>query len=441
VGSNINTSTNTGVVAIGQGITSTNTDAVLIGRAASGGGAANVTIGADSTGTGANCVRIGNGVTTGTNTGVVAIGQGVIISGASATDNIIIGRNARNGSGGNQSDTIVIGRDSTTGSQGGSVTTDNNTIIGSNSVIEGSFSGIKTIQRNILLGSSITMQNSSTGSQVYQNNILIGSSLTVGKQTGGNSSAIVIASNASVGDGTRFSVIIGGEIKGGAGSGSGQNVIIGYQANENSDGQFSICIGKGSSLGNAGGGLQSYNTMIGYSARNDQEKSRVIGIGAFAYPRHYGAESRRIDANTSLGDTANPSRHSEDTAWIGTTTAATPTTQLTLFGVANEFLTLQNQEIISLEVMIHAKRNGVTDSFSSIIYVSIVRGINAASTTLVSAPIETHRMELGPSAGACVPVFTANTAVGYLDLNVTGPAEDTWFWTANIIKMTRTRTE
>jgi len=75
IGNDISTSTNTGVVAIGYGILTANVDAVIIGRAAEGGGTANVTVGGSSTGTGANCVRIGNGIITGVNTNIVAVGN------------------------------------------------------------------------------------------------------------------------------------------------------------------------------------------------------------------------------------------------------------------------------------------------------------------------------------------------------------------------------
>lgn len=438
IGQGNNISANTGVVAIGQGITTTNTDAVIIGRAASGGGTANVTVGGGATGTGANCVRIGNGVATGTNTGVIAIGQGAIVSGATGTDVILIGRNARTGSGGNQSDTIVIGRDSTTGSQADVLsTTDNNIIIGTNSIIQGSTSGIKTINRNILLGNSITMEITTSGSEAYQNNIIIGNFINVGKQSG-NNGAVVISNNTNVGNGTASSVVIGSEAKGGAGSGSGQNVIIGHQANGSTDGQFSVCIGRLSSLGNSGGGLQAYNTVIGYQARNDFEKSWVMSKGAYAYPRHYGAESRRIDTNTSNSDATSPSRHAENDAWIGTTTDATPTI-LTLFGVAAERLTLQDNEMIHYEVMVSAKRNGTTDTYLQKIAGGIVRGGGVGTTVLIG----TNNVRYTNTAGTgstLTYTITADSLNGAAIITVTGNAAETWQWTAYICNYVRTRT-
>jgi hypothetical protein len=313
IGNSINSSTNTGVVAIGQGITTTNTDAVIIGRAASAGGAANVTIGALSTGTGANTVRIGNTAVTNNATSSVAIGQGVTI-----------------GTGG--ANVVAIGQGVNTGLNTGVVA----------------------------IGQGITSSNIDA----------------------------VVIGRAAVGN------------------------------------QQSISIG---ALSGSGGGTPSVS--IGFNAVSN--KSYQFVKGKYGFPKHYGAESRRLGIYSVADDTVVPSRHNDNTAWIGVTANATPNI-LNLFD-SGELLTLQDNEAMHFDIMITAKRNGSTNTFITRIAGGAVRGAGVGTTSIVGqTTLYTH-------GTALTAVVSADTVSGAVQLQVTGVAAQTWEWTC-YVEYQRTRT-
>lgn len=342
VGSSISTSNSSGVTAIGQSIivTSGSTDTVIIGRAATGNALGNVTIGALSTGTGANCVRIGNSVTTGTNTGVVAIGQGITTTN---TDAVVIGRAASAGGAAN----VTIGATSTG--------TGNNCVRIGASITTSIRTGI------IALGNNIQVPN-------HNDNIVIGNSNLIQ-----NSNNVIISTNTNV--------------------------------------------------------IASNSTGIGWNININ--KTRQFAKGSYAYPLHYGAESRRLDSNNDSTDVTNPSRHAENTSWNVQTADATPTI-MTLFGVAGERLTLQDNEALHFDVYITAKQNGSTNTLIRRIAGGAVRGAGVGSTSIVG------QTQLYTHGTALTTTLTADTTNGAVQLEVTGNAS-TWQWTA-YVEYQRTRT-
>jgi len=305
--------TNTNAIVVGTQSSSTSS-AIIIGNFITNAGPASVSIGASSvSGTGANCVRIGNGVTTSINTGVVAIGQGIT---STNTDAVVIGRSAGGG-------------------------------------------GI----RNITIGANST----GTGAET----IRIGRSIT----TVAAADCIVMGRQSTIASSIDYIVILGG-----------------------------------------------FSTTL---------KARTFNKGFAAYSRHYGAESRRIDTEVSLDDSINPSRHNENTAWIGTTLDATPKI-LTLFDVFNERLTLEDNEALHFDIMITAKQNGSTNTLVRRIAGGAVRGSGVGTTTIVGqTTLYTH-------GTALTTTVSADTTNGAVVISVTGNA-NTWQWTA-LVNYQRTRT-
>jgi hypothetical protein len=334
VGRSVATGINTGVVAIGQGITTTNTDAVVIGRAASAGGTANVTIGGSATGTGANCVRIGNGVTTSSSTGVVAIGQGITNV---AADAVIIGRTAR----ADDIDCVAIGLSARAGGQA-----------------------------NITLGAS----SNGTGADC----IRVGYAIV----SGTNTDLVILGNRPTIASSINLSSLLGNNV--------------------------------------------------------NLTKTRQFAKGAYAYPRHYGAESRRIDTNNSSTDATNPTRHSDNTAWNGSTNGTT--LELLLFAQTGEYLTVQNNELLHFMVMVSAKKEGATDSRIMIMNGAAVATGGVASL-IGSGTLATS--DFNNSAGAAALTATLGVTSNRITMTVdsTNPASTgVWQWTANIINITRTRT-
>ena len=408
------TSSNTGVVAIGQGITLTNTDAIIIGR---GAGVA----------TGTQSIAIGPAVTAGD----LSI---VIGTGSTGTGNIVkIGHSAS----ANLTDSVVIGNSAT--GQGGSVV-----VIGASSIVQGANTvaigrSINTSTNTgvVAIGQGITSTNT--------DNVIIGRAASAAGAT-----SIAIGQGATAGGTNNITIGIGST---GTGSGCiriGSSIttssftdVIAIGRNISPAGLSCIIIGNSGTAGgetiSIGDGITSFTSSsvaIGFVARTT--KSRQFAKGTYAYPRHYGAESRRIDTNQNNADSLNPSRHDEKDAWNGTTTN-NATTELFLFGVSNERLTLQDNEILTATVQVQAKRNATTDCFVDTAFVSIIRGVGAGTVTLVLAPSSVNTGFLGTGATVTY-TLDADTTNGSLRFRATGNTGETWQWTANIITYTRTRT-
>jgi hypothetical protein len=166
-------------------------------------------------------------------------------------------------------------------------------------------------------------------------------------------------------------------------------------------------------------------------------KPRQFAKGVYSYPRHYGAESRRIDINTSSTDATNPSRHSENTAWVGFTFGTS--VELLLFAQSGEYLTVQNNELLHFMVMVSAKLQGATDS-----RVMIMNGAAVASggtATLVGQNlIGTSDFSLGTGVHLSATLGVTSNRITMTVDSTSPSAPGTWQWTANIINITRTRT-
>lgn len=479
IGQGVNTGGNTGVVAIGQGITSTNTDAVVIGRAAGAGGTNNISIGAGSTGSGNNIVRIGNNIGMTTSANAVVIGQALTTPGG---DGIIIGITTTAGSNG-----ITIGNNSTNSSvnsfligNNSSCTATDSTILGNN-ISAGSSSYGVAIGRNAALSgteavvigynanggaNSVSIGKTAQGTGI--NSIRIGSDVNTSTNTGvvaigqgittTNMDAVVIGRAAS-GGGTA-NVTIGGSATGtgancvrignGVQTGSSGSIIaIGTSVNATAStisnsviiGNSTIISGNCSDsivIGDSAATNTNCNSSVIIGQNGRVTKPRQFGKGRNTYPRHYGAESRRIDTNISTTDATNPSRHSDNTAWIGSTNAST--LSMVLFAQSGENLTVQDNELLHFMVMISAKKEGATDS-----RVMIMNGAAVASggtATIVGQGL-IGTSDFNNSAGAAALVATIGATSNYITMTVnsTDPASTgVWQWTANIINITRTRT-
>jgi hypothetical protein len=333
-------------------------------------------------------VAIGQGITS-TNTDAVVIGRA---ASAGGTANVTIGGGAT-GTGANCD---RIGNGVTTGANTGVVAIGHGiTDTGSNGIIIGR-QAAGTGSNTIVIGA---ISNANTHSGV----VAIGQSINLA-----NVDAVVIGRAASAGGTNNVTV-------GGTSTGTGTNSTrIGY----------GIITGSNTNV-----------TVIGANIRIS--KAHQFAKGVYAYPLHYGAESRRIDTNTDTSDATNPSRHSDNTAWIGSTTGVTVLTELLLFGVAGERLTVQENEVIHYTIQMTMKREGSIQTGVAIITGAVVRSGGIGTTSLVGANVVSAAMD---NAAGVIPtyVFQANTG-GWLECLVNG-ITGTWHYTANIINITRTRT-
>jgi hypothetical protein len=381
------TGADTGVVAIGQAIANSNTDAVVIGRAAACGVSSGVVIGAGA-----------NGGSAASN--IVAIGAAAITTGAS--DSIAIGTSAR----ATGSSSVSIGS-GTTGA-------------GANTVRIGSGTQTGLTARVVAIGQGITAVGADA--------------VIIGRAAGGGSSDISIGAG-SVGAGGSNNIRIGQNIN----TTTDANLIA-IGSSQSGSCQTGIRIGNGAGsagtafvqLGNysRATGAANYYTILGYYGETNA-KSHTIVKGNAAYARHYGVETRRLDTTVTGGDPTTLSRHSENTAWIGTTPDATPKI-LTLFDVADERLTLQDNEALHFDIMITAKQNGSTNTLVRRIAGGAVRGSGVGTTTIVGqTTLYTH-------GTALTTTVSADTINGAVQIQVTGNA-NTWQWTG-LVNYQRTRT-
>ena len=436
IGDGITTSTNTGVVAIGQGITNTSIDAVVIGRAASAGGTGNVTIGANSTGTGNNCVRIGAAVTTSTATSLVALGNTVTIGTIATTP---------------RTQNILLGNTVTVGTYAGNGGFTKNVLMGNNVTI-GNFTGttLGSFQTSVIHGNNISIATQSNTGGI-DNTILIGNGLAIPTlpTTSSINALTVVGSNITFSSAGNINnrTIFGAAISMGNGEptvavGQGHNIkgnntfYFGEGLTNTNEAHYLINIGR-SNTSNVVAGVDSYNVLLGFN-HDDNGKLRTIQKGVGTEVKHYGVESRRIDNDIFDSTVIAPDRYSENTAWNGQTTNNT-ITELFLFGVASERLTLQNNEILTATIQVQAKRNATTDSKVELATVSIIRGAGAGTVALVGAGSFTASGSIGTGATVSYTI-DADTTNGSLRFQATGNASETWQWTANIITYTRTRT-
>jgi hypothetical protein len=327
---------------------------------------------------------------------VVAIGQGITTTN---TDAVLIGRSA-GASGGTGTNSVAVGAFATAKGNGIAIgwsshaTQTTNIAIGYGANVAGTDS--VGIGNTITAGgaANVTIGNSATGTGA--NCVRIGNSVATGTNTG----VVAIGVNSS---------------------GLNNSVGIGY-----------LCYATGiesTVIGYNAGTNQTLSTVIGAGANNTKIRTFVKGV--YGYPRHYGAESRRIDTNTSTSDATNPSRHNEDTAWIGSTPDATPKI-LTLFDVAGERLTLQDNEALHFDIMITAKQNTSTNTLVRRIAGGAVRGSGVGTTAIVGqTTLYTH-------GTALTTTVSADTTNGAVAIEVTGNV-NTWQWTA-LVNYQRTKT-
>ena len=448
IGAGTQTGTNTGVVAIGQGITSTNTDNVVIGRAAATTSIQAVAIGTSAS-AGNQSVAIGYQAVVSGSGNSVAIGDRVVVNNASSIaigasqtinsmDSIAIGH-ATTGIG---ATSVVIGSGVTSsGANVVSIGRGNNT--GTNTGVVAIGQGITTTNVDaVVIGrlataggtANVTIGALSTG--IGANCVRVGNGVTTGTNTGvvaigqgittTNTDAVVIGRAAS-GGGTG-NVVIGG---GSTSAGGNQSTIIG--SSSTGAGAGGVCIvGNNITISNVA------DSSVTIGSRGTSTKAYQFAKGVYAYPRYYGAESRRIDTNTSTTDATNPSRHSENTAWIGSTNAST--LEMLLFAQTGEYLTVQNNELLHFMVMVSAKLQGATDSRVMIMNGAAVATGGVASL-IGSGTLATS--DFNNSAGAAALTATLGVTSNRITMTVdsTNPASTgVWQWTANIINITRTRT-
>lgn len=369
---------NASSIAIGASQTINSMDSIAIGHATTGIGATSVVIGSGVTSSGANVVSIGRGNNTGTNTGVVAIGQGI------TTTNV---------------DAVVIGRLATAGGTANVTIGALSTGIGANCVRVGNGVNTGTNTGVVAIGQGITTTNTDA--------------VVIGRAASGGGTGNVVIGGGSTSAGGNQSTIIGSSS---TGAGAGGVCIVGNNITISNVADSSVTIG----------------------SRGTSTKAYQFAKGVYAYPRYYGAESRRIDTNTSTTDATNPSRHSENTAWIGSTNAST--LEMLLFAQTGEYLTVQNNELLHFMVMVSAKLQGATDSRVMIMNGAAVATGGVASL-IGSGTLATS--DFNNSAGAAALTATLGVTSNRITMTVdsTNPASTgVWQWTANIINITRTRT-
>lgn len=191
------------------------------------------------------------------------------------------------------------------------------------------------------------------------------------------------------------------------------------------------------------GGTSNISSAVNASASGNTctasgTASRAHGTGSVASGAHsdvfgsFGSSfsliGRKVHSSSqmaSIGDS--------QFSWFGfknSTTNATPTLLTADAGTASALnqLILQNNNSIAFEGRIIAKQSGSTNTAHWKVEGTIVRGANAASTTLLGATVTAiHNTPAWTS-----PSFTADTTNGGLAITVTGVAATNIRWNAKI---------
>jgi len=357
IGHGITTGTITGVVAIGQNITQTNTDNVIIGRGASASAANTIAIGVGSTGTGANCIRIGNSINTGGSAGGIVIGAG-ITAGFSGTDAIMIGRAVKTA--GDNSITIgalIVGS-------------------GTNSIRIGHSANTSVAISTIAIGTSSNAQGDYSS--------VIGHSSTVSAN-----SAIGIGAGVNIGTNALGSVAIGVGVTIDTG---GANVVA---------------IGRGASGGNI----------------------RGVSIGAFTKTVRNNSVRFRLDNSTSSTDATYPSHSLEFIGLMATTTNSTPTEMF----VGNDGvskITLQANNQLAFTGSCQAYKS-TQDASAKWDFSGMIRRDGANNTSIVGTTVLTMVQSDGVGSGLILDI-TADDTTENLKFTARGNTGETWYWFADV---------
>ena len=249
----------------------------------------------------------------------------------------------------------------------------------------------------VLGGTSNTASNSNTIAGGNSSTASGNQSVALINGTASNTSAIAIGSNVTASGGS--SVSIGSDNNVASGD---YAVALGY--NHTASGQGSFCVG----MGNIANGSRS--TALGNS-------SHTFGIfGRFAYAS--GQEGTSGDSQASKFVL-----HERTT----NNTATTITSDSAAAGTTNQVI-LSNQSAYRFKGSIVGKQSGSVNSAVWDIDGFIVRGANAAATTLNISNVTL--VQNTPAWGT--PTLAADTTNGGLQVQVTGAAATNIQWTAVI---------
>lgn len=219
-----------------------------------------------------------------------------------------------------------------------------------------------------------------------------------------------------------YSIAIGS----GCNATSGYNTAIGQNANATgaysyafggsvtASGQESVCIGSYSTAS------AIYSTALGRNHVSSGQGSTALGHGANTYT-HYGAMTHAGGSSTAQWTRM---------IYRGNTSDATLTSlnAQEYFDDASNTFSLQNQSAYRFKGTIIGKQSGSTNIACWDIDGLIVRGANAAATTLVVGNV--NLISNTPSWGT--PVLSANTSLGSLKVQVQGAASTAIRWAVNI---------
>lgn len=177
-----------------------------------------------------------------------------------------------------------------------------------------------------------------------------------------------------------------------------------------------------SSIG--GGYLQTVNgnqsASFGHTNTVDGEKSFATGQQAYT-----NIDCSRVFAGAGF-DSRLGSSQARDFIVKGTTDDAAPTELLVLGGQ----LVLADYAAWTVDILVTASQaNGTGEGASYQILGRIIRGANAASTTIEGTPVKTVLFE---STGTMDATITADTSSGALRVIVTGVAATNLLWTARV---------
>lgn len=189
---------------------------------------------------------------------------------------------------------------------------------------------------------------------------------------------------------------------------SGRGYAFGY--NNSSVGLFSLCLGSGGYASN------QYSVCIG--ATNQTYGDYSIAMGTWAITNRYGQLSKASGCFVGVGD-------AQSVAFVARnkTTSATPV-NLTLDGSTTR-LTIPSGKTMSGFLIVKGIKS---DGSAKARFVRLVDITNVGGTTTLDVAAETIGTDYNPSG--CALAITAENATDDLQINITGPAAETWRWVA-----------